>query len=216
MLQLSSQQLDNMTLLDVMMNTLSAAEKLVFGKYEGKKYGYYDEKNTCEWKNIEQRVRELRIQKECLQSMIKLFEQNSGHSNYCFPDNLNKEEIIEDLQILKMEVKKMYPKNNYFSIYDDIINILNNKGAKAYTFEEIYPNSSKKNNSYNEKDINLNVRNMLKTKEQIINKDKEFEKSLMENNGIIQYNAVLYVPREGEMKNKYYKNLYSNAYNNNQ
>ena len=40
-----------MTLLDVMMNTLSAAEKLVFGKYEGKKYGYYDEKNTCEWKN---------------------------------------------------------------------------------------------------------------------------------------------------------------------
>ena len=57
---------------------------------------------------------------------------------------------------------------------------------------------------------------MLKTKEQIINKDKEFEKSLMENNGIIQYNAVLYVPCEGEMKNKYYKNLYSNAYNNNQ
>jgi len=148
--------------------------------------------------------------------MIKLFEQNSGHSNYCFPDNLSKEEIIEDLQILKMEVKKMYPKNNYFSIYDDIINILNNKGAKAYTLEEIYPNSSKKNNSYNEKDINLNVRNMLKTKEQIINRDKDFEKSLMENNGIIQYNAVLCMPREGEVKNKYYKNLYSNAYNNNQ
>lgn len=216
MLQLSTQQLDNMTLLDVMMNTLSAAEKLVFGKFEGKKYGYYDEKNTCEWKNIEQRVRELRIQKECLQSMIKLFEKNSGNSNYCFPDNLSKEEIIEDLQILKMEVKKMFPKNNYFSIYDDIINILNSKGAKTYTFEEIYPNSSKKKNSYDEKDLNINVRNILKAKEEIINRDKDFEKSLMENNGIIHYNAVLYVQHEGEAKSKYYKDLYSNAYNNNQ
>lgn len=213
MLQLSEQQLDNMALLDVMMNTLSAAEKLVFGKYEGKKYGYYDENKTCDWKNIEQKVRELKIQKECLQSMISLFAQNNGHINYCFPDNLSKEEIINDLLILKDEIMKMFPKANYYSIYDDIINVINNVNTKRYTVEQIY--SEKKSKSMqSEEELNIKVGNMIKAKQQVIDRDKDFEKSLMKNNGKIRYIAVLFDPNEKAQKNKYYKNLYSNAYSN--
>jgi len=65
-LQLSEQQLDNMTLLDVMMNTLSSAEKLVFGNFGRRKYAYYDDANSAKWKTLEQLIRELQIEKECL------------------------------------------------------------------------------------------------------------------------------------------------------
>ena len=60
--QLAPYQLDNMTVLDIMMNTLSAAEKLVFKDKEGKKYAYYDEGNSSAWKNDYQLLKELKIQ----------------------------------------------------------------------------------------------------------------------------------------------------------
>lgn len=37
--------------------------------------------------------------------MINLYEKNNGNKNYCFPQKLKKEDIIE---ILRDKTKKMY------------------------------------------------------------------------------------------------------------
>lgn len=221
-LQLSKQQLDNMTLLDVMMNTMSAAEKLVFGKFEGKKYAYYDEGNSAEWKTLDQLRRELQIQKECLQSMIKLFEKNSKGQNFCFPVNLSKEEIIQDLEILREEIKKMFPTKKLYTIYDDIIQLINNKACRNYTIDEIYIERKNNNSGFineednaNEEKINNNVKNIMKASAQVEKRDKEIEKELMNNNGKLNYQAVLYQSNNIKFKkNPYYKNLYQNYYDN--
>ena len=119
--QLDQYQLDNLIVLDIMMNTLSAAEKLVFGPYEGRKYAYYDEGNSSGWKKLPQLVKELQIQKECLQSMIKLYERNSNKKSFIFPKNLTKVEIIADLLILRDATIIKYKDNKYTNIYNDII-----------------------------------------------------------------------------------------------
>ena len=143
--QLAQYQLDNMTILDIMMNTLSAAEKLVFRDKEGKKYAYYDEGNSAEWKDTYQLVKELQIQKECLQSMIQLYNKNSNKNFFEFPCNLSKEQIIEDLILLRDQAMILY-QNNYMikSIYNDIISVIDCKKCPHYTVEQIY--SKEKNN----------------------------------------------------------------------
>ena len=214
-LQLSKQQLDNMTLLDVMMNTMSAAEKLVFGPAEGKKYAYYDEGNSAEWKTLDQLKRELQIQKECLQSMIKLFEKNNKNKNYSFPSNLSKEDIITDLKILKEEIKKMYPKKQLHLIYDDIIKLLNNSTCKNYTIDEIYDDRNDNIvKPLNEEEVDKQVKNILNMNAKIEKRDEEFEKELMENYGKFNYQAILYQTNTKLKKNNYFKNLYQNYYEN--
>ena len=214
-LQLSKQQLDNMTLLDVMMNTMSAAEKLVFGQAEGKKYAYYDEGNSAEWKTLDQLKRELQIQKECLQSMIKLFEKNNKNKNYSFPSNLSKEDIIIDLKILKKEIKKMYPKKQLHLIYDDIIKLLNNSTCKNYTIDEIYDDRNDNiKKPLNEEEVDKQVKNILNMNAKIEKRDEEFEKELMENYGKFNYQAILYQTNTKLKKNNYFKNLYQNYYEN--
>lgn len=214
-LQLSKQQLDNKTLLDVMMNTLSAAEKLVFGQAEGKKYAYYDEGNSSEWKTFDQLQRELQIQKECLQSMIKLFEKNNKNKNYSFPSNLSKEDIITDLSILKTEIKKMYPNSKLHLIYDDIIKLLNNQTCKNYTIDEMYNDSTdNKDKPLNEEEVDKQVKTIFNTNAQIEKRDKEFEKELMKNDGKFDYHAILYQTNTRLKKNNYFKNLYEKYYEN--
>ena len=214
-LQLSKQMLDNMTLLDVMMNTMSAAEKLVFGPAEGKKYAYYDEGNSAEWKTLDQLKRELQIQKECLQSMIKLFEKNNKNKNYSFPSNLSKEDIITDLKILKEEIKKMYPKKQLHLIYDDIIKLLNNSTCKNYTIDEIYDDRNDNIvKPLNEEEVDKQVKNILNMNAKIEKRDKEFEEVLMESHGKFNYQAILYQSNTKLKKNNYFKNLYQNYYEN--
>lgn len=222
-LQLSKQQLDNITLLDIMMNTMSAAEKLVFGKYEGKKYAHYDEENSVEWKTFDQLRRELQIQKECLQSMIKLFEKNSGNKNFSFPVNLSKEDIIKDLKILREEIKKHNPNNKIYSIYDDIIQLINNKACRNYSVNEIYSELNDKEASISdegdmatEETVNNHVKNIMKANAQMEKRDKEAEKELMRNNGILNYTAILYEQKGRFKRHNYFKTLYQNYYNNTQ
>lgn len=219
---LSKQQLDNMALLDVMMNTMSAAEKLVFGGYEGKKYAYYDEGNSAEWKTFVQLKRELQIQKECLQSMIKLFQANGKNKNFSFPENLSKEEIINDLQLLREEIKKKIANNSIkdnsiYLIYDDIIRLINNEKCRNYTVEEIYP-ESKNNNSgstneednTNEETVNKNVQNIREANAIAEQRDKENEEQIMRNNGKINYHARLFQSKRKFKTDPYLKNFYSN------
>ena len=157
--QLAQYQLDNMTILDIMMNTLSAAEKLVFRDKEGKKYAYYDEGNSAEWKDTYQLVKELQIQKECLQSMIQLYNKNSNRKNFEFPCNLSKEEIIDDLLNLRDEAMIIYQNNQIIkSIYNDIIMVINCENCTRYTVEQICSNDKKNNTNMDIETVKRNAK----------------------------------------------------------
>jgi hypothetical protein len=211
--QLDQYQLDNLIVLDIMMNTLSAAEKLVFGPYEGRKYAYYDEGNSSGWKKLPQLVKELQIQKECLQSMIKLYERNSNKKSFIFPKNLTKVEIIADLLILRDATIIKYKDNKYTNIYNDIIKVINSEECDRYSIDQIYSNE---NNDYvmDEEKVKNQAKIILEAKNRMIERDKEFEENLKENNGKINYEANLNFQKYPFTKSDYYKNFYENAYNN--
>lgn len=208
-IQLAQYQLDNITILDIMMNTLAAAEKLVFRTKEGKKYGYYDEYNSAKWKDTNQLIKELQIQKECLQSMIALYNKNSNNLDFEFPYNLSKEEIIKDLIILRDEVKKKNDINSssIISIYDDIIKVINSEKCGHYSVEQIYVNDNK-NTSMNEEKIKKRAKNIIIAKDMAIKRDNENEKMLMRNDGKIYYYAHLYDENNNHQNDGFFKKLY--------
>lgn len=216
--QLTQYQLDNLTVLDVLMNTLSAAEKLVFGPNEGKKYAYYDEGNSSEWKNTYQLLKELQIQKECLQSIIRLYQRNSNKKDFIFPINLSKQEIIKDLLILRDEAYKKFKDYKIKTIYEDIIRIINLDECCRYTVEQIYANNTIEDYPMDEDHVKNQAKAMMEAKEKIIKRDKENEENLINNNGIIKYEAKIFLPKKSYRRNNdkeqdYFKNLYNNAYN---
>jgi len=193
--QLYQYQLDNMTLLDVMMNTLSAAEKLVFRSDDkNKKYAYYDEGNSASWKDVNQLVRELQIQKECFQSMIQLYHKNSLNRNFEFPCNLSKEEIITDLKNLRDLATKKYNSTLIHSIYNDIIKLINSEHCSHYTIEQIY-SSGKPEITSDLESTKQRAKKILETKEKMIIQDQEHEKEIMDNGGQTHYYAQLYCSR---------------------
>lgn len=58
----------------------------------------------------------------------------------------------------------------------------------------------------------------MEAKEKTIKRDKENEENLINNNGIIKYEAKIFLPKKIYRRNNdedqdYYKNLYNNAYN---
>ena len=207
--QLAQYQLDNITILDIMMNTLSAAEKLVFRNKEGKKYGYYDEYNSAQWKDTNQLIKELQIQKECLQSMIELYNKNSNNLEFEFPSNLSKEEIINDLKILRNEASKINYINSssIISIYNDIIKVINSQKCGHYSVEQICANDNK-NTFMNEEKIIKRAKNIMIAKDMAIKKDNENEKMLMNNDGKIRYFAHLYDNSNNEENNGFFKKIY--------
>lgn len=207
--QLAQYQLDNITILDIMMNTLSSAEKLVFRNKEGKKYGYYDEYNSAEWKDTNQLIKELQIQKECLQSMIGLYKRNSNNLDFVFPLNLSKEEIIQDLIALREEACKINDINSssIISIYNDIIKVINSEKCGHYSVEQICVNDNK-NTFMNEEKTTKRAKKIMMAKEMAIKKDIQNEKMLMNNNGKICYIAHLYENNNDCQKDGFFKRIY--------
>lgn len=124
-----------------------------------------------------------------------------------------KEEIIFYLEILRDEIKQQYKNKEYYSIYDDIIKILENKECNHYNIENLY-HKDKWNSIRNEETANNCATNILKVNHEIREKDKIYEKNLMENNGRIKYLAVLFRGNKKPQKNEYYKNFYEKAYQN--
>jgi hypothetical protein len=205
--QLAQYQLDNMTVLDIMMNTLSAAEKLVFKDKEGKKYAYYDEGNSSEWKNDYQLLKELKIQKECLQSMIHVYNNNKISKNFEFPVNLSKEDIIGDLNLLKDEAMILYNNDkNIQKVYNDIITIINGQHCDRYSVEEIC--QKEQIVPMDEETVIKNAKSIVNAKNKIIEKEKENENALMRNGGKIDYHAKLFA-KKNFRKDNYFKNMYN-------
>ena len=208
--QLAQYQLDNIAILDIMMNTLSSAEKLVFRNKEGKKYEYYDEYNSAEWKDTNQLIKELQIQKECLQSMIGLYNKNSNNLDFVFPLNLSKEEIIQDLIDLRDEACKINDINSSSfikSIYNDIIKVINSEKCGHYSVEQICANDNK-NVFMNEEKITKSAKKIMMAKDMAIKRDNQNEKMLMNNNGKICYIAHIYEKNNKSQKDGFFKRIY--------
>ena len=208
--QLAQYQLDNIAILDIMMNTLSSAEKLVFRNKEGKKYGYYDEYNSAEWKDTNQLIKELQIQKECLQSMIGLYNKNSNNLDFVFPLNLSKEEIIQDLIDLRDEACKINDINSSSfirSIYNDIIKVIKSEKCGHYSVEQICANDNK-NVFMNEEKITKSAKKIMMAKDMAIERDNQNEKMLMNNNGKICYIAHIYEKNNKSQKDGFFKRIY--------
>lgn len=206
--QLAQYQLDNMAVLDIMMNTLSAAEKFVFKDCEGKKYAYYDEGNSAKWKNDYQLLKELKIQKECLQTMIEVYNNNSNSKNFEFPNNLPKEEIIDDLLALRDEAMILYNNDpNIKRVYNDIISIINGQNCGRYSVDQIC--SNEENIPMDEEAVIKNAKSLINAKSKIIEKEKENENAIMRNGGKINYHSKLF-DKKHFRKNDYFKNFYAN------
>ena len=208
--QLAQYQLDNIAILDIMMNTLSSAEKLVFRNKEGKKYEYYDEYNSAEWKDTNQLIKELQIQKECLQSMIGLYNKNSNNLDFVFPLNLSKEDIIQDLNALRDEACKINDINSSSfirSIYNDIIKVIKSEKCGHYSVEQICANDNK-NIFMNEDKITKSAKKIMMAKDMAIERDNQNEKMLMNNNGKICYIAHIYEKNNKSQKDGFFKRIY--------
>ena len=89
-----------------------------------KKYDGYNPKSVQDKKNIDQLITQIRIQSKSFQNLYE--ECCDKYGDYWFPDNLNREEIINDISFWK---KLVDPK--YKVYYDNIIHILEGEEEKV-------------------------------------------------------------------------------------
>jgi hypothetical protein len=100
MAQLLSQRLS----CEVLYNLLSSGEKCIFQNDKNRKYRYYDPMHSSKYKNQEELGIEFRNQVRCFQACFLDDCQNNGGFRY--PDNLDKKDIIEDINSWKEIAKK--------------------------------------------------------------------------------------------------------------
>ena len=92
-----------------------------------KKYDGYNPKSVQDKKNIDQLIRQIRLQSKSFHNLYDECCDKNGY--YWFPENLSREEIISDISYWKKFVK---PEHKVY--YDNIINILEGADDKV-----IYP-----------------------------------------------------------------------------
>ncbi len=92
-----------------------------------KKYDGYNPKSVQDKKNIDQLIRQIRLQSKSFHNLYDECCDKNGY--YWFPENLSREEIISDISYWKKFVK---PEHKVY--YDNIINILEGANDKV-----IYP-----------------------------------------------------------------------------
>ena len=95
-------------------------------KFFRKKYDAYNPKSVQDKKNIDQLITQIRLQSKSFHNLYdECCDKNNG--NYWFPDNLNKVDIISDIEYWKKLVAPEYK-----VYYDNIIYILEGKDEKVY------------------------------------------------------------------------------------
>ena len=207
---ITKQEQSNMNLLDNMMCGMSTAEKLVYGTNPGKKYGYYDVKNSAAWKSIPELKAECIGFKEIIQSDIEEFKKKYK-ANFKFPTNLTKDEILNDLKRFKEIAKIKFPTNpEIIRYYSDMINLIQGLKTERYNIREVlydYPDIKCPDCK---RGINYLANIMFKNGRNAECQMKENEKQLMENEGKFKYYAKLNIQpgrlgNKGNDINEYYK-----------
>ena len=207
---IAKQEQSNMNLLDNMMNAISSAEKLVYGTNPDKKYGYYDVKNSAAWKTIPELKAECIILKEIIQTSIKNFI-NKYNSDFKFPTNLTKDEIINDLKRFREIAKIQFPNNpKIIRYYSDMINLIQGLKVERYNPEEFLYDYPEIKCPDCENGINNLANDMFNKNRNAERQMKENENKLMENEGKFKYYAKLNIKpgrlgNKGNDINEYYK-----------
>lgn len=209
-LLIQAQNQSNAVLLDNMMRGISTAEKLVYLTNPGKKYGYYDEKNSAEWKTIPELKAECILLKEIIQSNITNFI-NKYHTNFKFPNNLTQEDIIKDLKRFENIAQTNYYNNpEIIKYYSDMINLIKGLEVERCNPREVlydYPDIKRPDCK---RGANVLANQFFEQARNTEHKKKKNEKKLMENNGEFIYNAQLFIPpgrygNKGNDTKEYYK-----------
>ena len=125
LVQLQDQDNRNFTLGGILSCLETIAFKISPSPNTPKKYDGYNPKSVQERKSLEQLVTQLRIQSKAFKNMYD--ECVDTHDNYWFPDNLSKEDIIEDIKKWKKLVTPQYK-----AYYDNIIYIFTEEEDKIY------------------------------------------------------------------------------------
>lgn len=204
---------DNMMILDTALRAVSSAEKLAFGKKEGKKYSGYDENDTASWRNKKELKSELMTKIQCLNGMMTLYSKRYPGKNLNFPDDLSKEEILYDIENFRKEAIKNKDTKNYEKYYIDLYNLLNVFKCQKYTTEEILEGieQDKDNAPRNENDVSNLARKFFKITDKVEKQEEKFINDTNQNGGRFTYKF-----KKGNMNKREENNYYKNFYNHDQ
>ena len=105
---------------EILFLLLSSGEKCIFQYHKDRKYRYYDPLYSAKSKKQDDLELEFRNQVRCFQACFIDDIKNGG---FRYPDNLNKNDIIEDVKKW-MKYAKMGNRNGLYNIYEKFIKLL--------------------------------------------------------------------------------------------
>lgn len=103
-----------------MFNLLSSGEKCIYHWDKRRKYRYYDPLNRDKNKNQDELELEFRNQVRCFQAC---FIDDCEHGGFRYPDNLNKNKIMEDVKKW-MSFAKKGKRNVLYKTYEKFLKLL--------------------------------------------------------------------------------------------
>ena len=105
---------------ELLFNLLSSGEKCIHHYHKERKYRYYDPLTTAKTKNQDELELEFRNQLRCFQACFIDDIENGG---FRYPDNLNRQAIIEDVKGW-MKYAKMGYRDILYQTYEKFITLL--------------------------------------------------------------------------------------------
>ena len=184
---------------EIMLNSLAALENLaVLCGYNGQKiFPYYS--GNAQGNNINELVDVVMVQLELFRASHS--DYSSNYTNYDFPKNLTKEQIIQIIS----EWKKYIPDNNIKVFYDEILHYLNGQ-SNISGISGIIDERQKEWGPTTEAQLSRISNSIPFINSKMFNQMEQVQKSYKKN-GDYEINAKLYKNRDDDIEmKKYYEN----------
>ena len=184
---------------EIMLNSLAALENLaVLCGYNGQKiFPYYS--GNAQGNNINELVDVVMVQLELFRASHS--DYSSNYTNYDFPKNLTKEQIIQIIS----EWKKYIPDNNIKVFYDEILHYLNGQ-SNISGISGIIDERQKEWGPTTEGQLSRISNSIPFINSKMFNQMEQVQKSYKKN-GDYEINAKLYKNRDDNIEMKrYYEN----------
>ena len=187
---------DNALSNEIMLNSLAALENIaVYCGYKGQKiFSYYSGNGSGN--NLKELVDVVIVQLELFRASHS--DYSSHYTNYDFPKNLTKEQIIQTIS----EWKKYIPDNNIKVFYDEIIHYLNGN-SNISGISGIIDERQKEWGPTTEAQLSRISNSIPFINSKMHNQMEQIEKSYKQN-GDYEINAQLYKNRDDDIEMKKY------------
>ena len=181
---------------EIMLNSLAALENIaVFFGYNGQKiFSYYSGNGSGN--NLKELVDVVMVQLEIFRASHS--DYSSHYTNYDFPKNLTKEQIIQIIS----EWKKFIPDNNIKVFYDEILHYLNGN-SNISGISGIINERQKEWGPTTEAQLSRISNSIPFINSKIHNQTEHIQKSYKQN-GDYEINAQLYKNRDDDIEMKKY------------